>query len=380
MMMDYIGLQQTPLLVLLNIIIMLYFFVTLKSALDCFGVIPKDRFFFAKFLIFLFCLFSFWGTDWFHYAQIFARIKYYGGTHMEDVYSSIVQFSPDYLFFRLVVWGVALLFAFNSFKRICANNVLAVLIFSSIWLLWFSYARVSLAMALMFWGVSIAYKPLLNKKIISFIIALCAIFVSFYFHKTAAFGIGIILIATLANKLNHRIAFILPIVLIPIEYLLVQNFLVDYMLADVGLEDGFFEMSMISGQNYLGRDEHVGGIGANIARFLELTPYYLSAVCCLKLSGIKNFFVVTPNYIRIFVYIAFYIILLSSVFAFDFGYSTAILYCRFMRFAFLPCVIVITYCYEVAETHKIAKFVVYLGMLSTMYQLLYAFYCALSKQ
>lgn len=380
MIMDLIGIEQTPLLVLLNIIVMLYFFVTLKSALDNLGIIPRNRYLLAKFLILLFCIFSFWGTDWFHYAQIFTRIKHYGGTHMEDVYASIVQYSPNYLFFRLMVWGGALLLVFNSFKRVCTNNVLAVLIFSSIWLIWFSYARVSLAMALMFWGVSLVYKPFLNKKNVSFVIGFCAIFASFYFHKTAAFGIGVILIAILGNKLNRRIVFIMPILLFPIEFLLMQNFLVDYMLADAGVEDGLFEMSRISGQNYLGRDESVGGIGAKVARFLELAPYYLSAYCCLKLSGIKNFFIVTPNFVRIFVYITFFIVLLSSVFAFDFGYSTAILYCRFMRFAFLPCIIVVTYCYEVAETHKIAKFVIYSGMLSTMYQLLYVFYCALSKQ
>lgn len=378
--MNFLSLHQTPLLVLLNIIMMLYFVVTLRPALNYFGRIPKDRFILVEFLIVLFCLFSFWGADWFHYAQIFAKIKNFGGTHMEDIYISIVNISPNYLVFRMIVWGAALFFVFDSFKRIGINYVVAVLIFSATWLIWFSYARVSLAMAMMFWGVSVLFNPLRKKQYLSTIIGLTAIIASFYFHKTAVFGISIIGISFLVSKLNGRTIIILSILLIPVEFLLVQHFLLDYMLIEVSAEDSVIGASLVSGQRYLGEKTIVSGFGSNVAKFLELVPYYLTLVCCLKLNLKRNRFFNIPNDIKIFAYIAFYTIIFSTIFAFDFGLSTEIFYGRFMRFAFLPCVIVITYCYELLETHKIAKYAIYSGVFSTIYQLLYVLYCALTKQ
>lgn len=378
--MNFLSLQQTPLLVLLNIIMMLYFVVTLRPALNYFGRIPRDRFVLVEILIFFFCLFSFWGADWFHYAQIFAKIKNFGGTHMEDIYVSIVQVSPNYLTFRLIIWGAALFFVFDSFKRIEINYVVAVLVFSATWLIWFSYARVSLAMAMMFWGVSVIYKPLYKKRYLSMIIGLIAIIASFYFHKTAVFGISIIGIAFLVSKLNGRAIIILSILFIPVEFILVQNFLLDYMLIEVSADDSVIGESLVSGQRYLSEKSIVSGFGSNIAKFLELVPYYLTLLCCLKLNLKRNRFVNIPNSVKVFAYIAFYTILFSSIFAFDFGFSTEIFYGRFMRFAFLPCVIVVTYCYGWIETHKIAKFTIYSGVIGTIYQLLYVFYCALTKQ
>ena len=377
--MDFSSFTQTPLLVLLNILVMLYFFVLIRPALKNYGNIPNDWIVLAKFLIILFCLFSFWGVDWFHYAQIFAKIKKYGGTHMEDVYVSIAQFSPNYLVFRFIIWGSAVFLVFDFFKRINVNYVLALLIFSATSLIWFSYARVSLAMALMFWGVSVVFNPLYGKKLLSYVVGISAIVASFYFHKTAAFGIGIIGIAFLANKLKGRSILILSALLIPIEFLLIQHYLLDFMLVDARVEEGAWGSSIASGQHYLGKETVTSGIGSNIAKFLELLPYYLTAYCCLKLSGKKHLFEMIPISVKAFVYIAFYFVLFASIFAFDFGYSTEILYGRFMRFAFLPCVVVVSYCYEIVETHKIAKYIVYLGMASTMYQLLYVLYCTFTK-
>ena len=378
--MDFIGLQQTPFHVLFNIFIMLFFYLSLKPALDYYGGLSRGWIFFAKVLIVLFCIFSFWGADWFHYAQIFAKIKNFGGTHMEDIYVSIVQVSPNYIIFRLIIWGAALFFLFDFFKRVNVNSTVALLVFSVIWLIWFSYARVSLAMAMMFWGVSVIFNPLCKKRFFSIIIGLLAIVTSFYFHKTAVFGISIIVIAFLVYRLNGRAIITLSILFIPVEFILVQNFLMDYMLIDVSAEDSVIGASLVSGQRYLSEKTVVTGIGSNVAKFLELVPYYLTLVCCLKLNLKRNHFVNIPNDVKIFAFIAFYTIIFSTIFAFDFGLSTEIFYGRFMRFAFLPCVIVITYCYGWIETHKIAKFTIYSGVIGTIYQLLYVFYCALTKQ
>lgn len=374
-MFDITDLQKSASLVFSNIVLLFTLYLLLKPSFEG-NSISKSRATIAILIAFVFCLFSFWAGDWFHYFELFPTLKYYGITHMEDIYVAIAQVSPNYLVFRVIVWGSALFLACDSFKRVGCNYNLALFIFCVAWLIWFSYARVSLAMAMMFWGVSIIYKPLLNGKKISIIIGFAAIFASFYFHKSAAFGIGIIAIAFIANRFKGRTILILSILMVPIIFALVQQFLLEYMLADVDAEEGALEASIASGQRYMAAEVYSKGIAAKIARVFERAPYYLTAYCCLKFSGKKDIFEAAPASIQTFVYIAFYLVLFSTIFAFDIGFSTAILYSRFMRFAAIPCVIVLAYCYEINETHKVSKYAIYAGLIGTSIQLLYSLYLA----
>lgn len=379
--MDIIGTQQTPFLVLLNIFMVIWFFFSLKPILNYSGQFSSNQITFTKFLVFVFCIFSFWGPDWFYYIPVFQNLKNLDRTHMEDIYVFISQISPNYIFFRTVIWGSAVLLAINLFKRIEVNSIIALLIFSAIWLIWFSYARVSLAMALMFWGVAIIYKPLFGIKTFSFLVGFAAIFASLYFHKSAAFGIFIIILSLATHlffqKFDGNFFLFLSIIIILTAFLLLQNFLVDFMLFDNFGEDNLVAQATVSGQRYLDASGGSKGIGAIIAQILERAPYYLTTICCIKAFGKGPFFATIPPSVKIFIYIAFFTTIFSTFFVFGTSLNTTIIFERFMRFAILPCSIVTAYCYEHKETHLEAKCVIFSGIIGVSYQLLYTFYCTL---
>ena len=153
-MMDFTTLQQLPILVLSNLILLLMIYNIMKRSLIppyCVSI-KKRRY--ALLLILFFCLFSFWGADWFHYIAEYLVLhneeKYL--SNLEEVYVFISLASPNYIIFRLIIWGGACLFLFRTFYLIPVKTDLLITTFVIIGLIWFGYARVSLAMAIMFYG------------------------------------------------------------------------------------------------------------------------------------------------------------------------------------------------------------------------------------
>ena len=152
--MDYLSMTQTPLLVLSNLAIILFIYILLKPSMtEPFGVISFRRNL-SVLLMFLFFLFSFWGADWFHYAIEYQIAK--DGiyiSNLETVYQFFASVSSNYLIFRLLIWGPALILILRLFSKVSVSTDLALFFFGSIWIIWFGYARVSLALAMMFYGV-----------------------------------------------------------------------------------------------------------------------------------------------------------------------------------------------------------------------------------
>ncbi|MDE6486458.1 MAG: EpsG family protein [Muribaculaceae bacterium] len=102
--------------------------------------------------VLLFCLYAFWDTDYFSFARNF----YHGLKDFRDpIYYYISLLScGSYIIFRLFVWGAALIFVYLTAKRLKLNENLFIYVFTIFFMLTFSYARVSLAMALYFYGAS----------------------------------------------------------------------------------------------------------------------------------------------------------------------------------------------------------------------------------
>ena len=103
-MLDYIGYEKTAGLVLFNIVLFIF-------ALLCFTKAKKSPFYisstgrknFGIFLILIFFVFAFWGSDWFHVADFYPQLQAGNKTHMEDVYVWIAQnIAPNYIVFRII--------------------------------------------------------------------------------------------------------------------------------------------------------------------------------------------------------------------------------------------------------------------------------------
>ena len=188
--------------ILLDIVIYIAIYFLLRGALRD-KAVPKNNYFFACLLILIFCIYPAWGGDYFHYRESFFSIKQNGYTNMEIPYQYIIKNIADtYFQFRLMVWGVALLLLYYTQKSLPVPLVLCSVIFCLLFLPRFSYARVSLAMSMTYFGLVV----LLNKKTrINYIIGFAIIGASYFFHKSALFGIAVSVISfLLASSLNKR--------------------------------------------------------------------------------------------------------------------------------------------------------------------------------
>ena len=104
------------------------------------------------FLLLIFCLYAFWDTDYFSFAS-----NFYNGLEdfRDPLYKYISYLSFDsYIIFRFWIWGTALVLVYLTAKKFRLNTNIMCYVFTIFFMLTFSYARVSLGMALYFFGLS----------------------------------------------------------------------------------------------------------------------------------------------------------------------------------------------------------------------------------
>ena len=127
------SLEQSPGLVASNILIVLLVFLMMRRSLISPRSIHSPYRFFVILLLFTFVLFSFWGSDWFHYRTAFLDLRLGYAGHIENIYVWISQhLAYDYLSFRFVIWGTALILLLLTLKRLSINYNLALLFLGSV--------------------------------------------------------------------------------------------------------------------------------------------------------------------------------------------------------------------------------------------------------
>lgn len=149
----------------------------------------------------------------------------------------------------------------------------------------------------------------------------------------------------------------------------------DFMSAGYDVEEGVIESYANVGQSYLGRTSGQKGLGSQIQRLLEVIPYYILAIVSIRLIG-KSRYESLPKDIRFVARLLFFIVLLSSVFLFDFGLNTGILYIRFIRFAIIPASVLLSYLLEHRELLRNGRTLFYGTFVGTLYAVTYMLYCS----
>lgn len=158
-------------------------------------------------LILVFCLYAFWDTDYFSFRYIFH-------TELEDfrdpLYSYIGEISFDsYTIFRLLIWGTAIYLFRRTVDRLNISYNVAAYIFTVFFLLTFSYARVSLGMAMYFYGISFIIRPNQANKFWSIVWGLIFIGCSYFGHRSMLALIALTPLALV--QLNRKIFIMIAI-------------------------------------------------------------------------------------------------------------------------------------------------------------------------
>lgn len=420
--------RNNPELITINIIMLFVMWFTMRPAIHyADGVVSTKRLYLTLFMWFVFDLFAFWGSDWFHLYVAYQDIMK-GDPIVEKVYSWIARrLAPNnYYLFRIIVWGTAQLLLWDSFKRLSISPHLVLALFVGIWLIWFSYGRVSLAMALVFWGITFYHQP--HKiPVLPQIIGSIAILMSFFFHKSSIFLILVTFLAILTKRFN-KIAFAICLIVFPILIRLISEEFVDAIMLTI--TDRFEDLDnyILKAQFYMDSEIESHGIGPMLGLFLEKIPYYLIAMLGLfaiyndrSKSGYQNNAAVEdaensigyekendsvnenddnekgetvnldedivyqdyciPEDIKVFIRVLFYIVLLSSFLLFNINISsnTQVIYDRFIKFSMVPSAIVLAYLLDNYKYLRYAWWTYCLALFGTCYQMIYILYCSIAN-
>lgn len=281
----------------------------------------------------------------------------------------IQEITPTYFLFRLLVWGCATYFLYKTYYYADANNAFSFLVFALLFLPIFSYARVSLAMSLMYFGMSLIVA---KKRMIKTFLGILFLGSSFYFHKSALFGIGIVLLAMLLSERVGKKMILVIIATFPLLIIVATNFLSDFLFLDA---DDFEFINVRSGQGYLMAEKVTRGLASQIIFLLMQATYYLIMIEYI-LIHFSGKYELLPHSIKTFATASFFTIIFASIFVFDIGFSTSIIYYRFIYFAMIPSAVFIAHCIKRKIFIKFTKIVLIVGIAHVLFSLLYSCYLA----
>lgn len=363
-----------PWLVGCNLIMILVGYLIVFPALKYPHRLSKTRRRGAYCTIVVFCVFAFWGSDFFHVYDNYKELMSSRWT-LESVYHIIAQeIAPDnYFLWRLVVWGLPTILIVKTFKRVEINHDLAVCFFLMIWLLWFSYARVSLAMAMVFFGLALVSKS--PSSFFSLLFGLSFILSSLFFHKSAGFIVCIAFLALLVpNKWNKK--WILLLLCFPLLVYWASTYLSSFLIGDLSSSNDEINSYIERGQDYMNDDSYIEGFGYFLGQLLERVPYYMLCLSSLKILIYKTYSIPNKSVV-VFMKVLVLLVTVASVFAFDISINTQLIYERFMRFSFIPSCVLLTYFWTNRIYPKWHKWTFNIAWIGSLYQIVYMLYCSI---
>ena len=328
----------------------------------------------AVLFVLVFCVFAFWDTDYFHYFNWF----YYQrdsefSQSIEKIYILIADTVGDYNLFRLIVWGSSIYLCGQLSKRLQLPLGLFFLILAGCFLTKFSYGRVTLAIAITFFGLCVFISnPNKNRKNLSRIVGLIIILSAFFFHKSALFGIGICIISLLFYSIGKS-KLILLIIAYP-AVIVISGYFIGQLLTYVGGADSM--VNVTSAQGYLNKESSSVGAAKFLSNSLSWAPYYLSALIYVK-AVISGKLSRLPISVKIFGLASFAVPYIATTFAFDLGANTYVFFYRFLFFAMIPATVFLCQCIVYKIYPKLTRIAFLCGVSSCGYSILYSLYLSL---
>lgn len=361
----------------IDLIILVLLYLCMRPVLVKSEDLTVNRLRFSILLIVFFCVMATWSGDWYHYQTIFDTLKADpdNTSHMEGIYDFLIQeVCPFYLSFRLIVWGAALgLFGF-AIKRLGLDANYAWCILGLGFLPFFSYARVSIVPAILIVGASLCFAPFARRRGLSLCMGLLLLVLSLFFHKTAFFGLLVMLFCFFVPQTTKNSWF---------------YFMLGFLVASVILRYVFQSLLSLDFSNEVAISDFVDktkgtsssfvyfnlSVGPLTTALFEHVPYFLTAFLAFKIQNQYE----APRPIMTIIKFEFYMVIFSMLFLLDLGTSTSLLYGRFLRFSILPGVITLAYARQYGLFKKLTSTIITLAVIGSFYQIIYEMYCAIYR-
>lgn len=314
-----------------------------------------------------FALFAVYDTDYFHYMGIYMS-RWVDRSNFEDIYKWLIEQVPDcYLCFRLIIWGTASIFLFSIARYSHVGTGVVLFFFIAMSINIFAYGRVSLAMSMVFLGMTLLMQE--RKNLFVRILGLTLLVCAYFFHKSALFGIAVVLASIMLSNIGRR-PLIFALVCFPVAAFGVR-YLIDYVSMQGAGDDSLIDIN--SAQGYMGAEAGITGIGSLLRKILVRTPYYIIAYLFVT-SVLSRRNQTWPPMVKSFGLAAFLATATASLFLFNFGVNTDIIYYRFLYFSIIPNSVFIAYCHSVAYKPRLVRIALMLGILGVLYSLAYSYY------
>ena len=168
--------------------------------------------------------------------------------------------------------------------------------------------------------------------------------------------------------------FLILAVSIPFVIMFIRNNIVDFLMLEADASEGGFGQSIYFGQRYLDSGSNSSGIAFRIATVLGAIPYYMLLVQSVLLT-IKSVEFTEMEVVQSFSRLFIIMVLIASLFLFNFGVDASLLYVRFLRFAAFPSAVLMAYYWEYEYYPKLTRWTFYMAALATLYSVSYALYC-----
>lgn len=205
----------------------------------------KKKFVIFAFLFLIYSVTACYNGDFWHYKTIVENYNPLMDPYLEDVYYLIIKNTgSNYLYFRIIVWGLAQLLTMFFFYRFGLDSYKTLFLFFCLFVSTFVYARASLAMSVYFWGLALILIPIKKMYIVSYIVGTLLLFSSILFHDSMITIVA--LTPAIFIPLNNKKVIALLVIMIPIFANLIRNFLInieEYVEDEeiVGMANGYFE-------------------------------------------------------------------------------------------------------------------------------------------
>ena len=354
-----------PFLSIINIVIWIILLIKYRGALNIGRIHHNQNFSFFFVFVIVYVVFAFSEADTFHYYQLFNDIKNTNERgHIEPLYFWLIQILPDngYYLWRLIVWGLALLFIVKIFKRHKLDSEISSFLFSIVLLSPFALTRGSLGFALLLYSISLIFCPNKNKIIFSFIIGLLCAILSIFCHKSIIAFIFIVLLSIIPVGKSY---YWITVILFPVLYQGLKSYALWFLNLDIITDDTFS-----SGMRYLEGDEYRRNIFGIIQQIIIYLPMVLSVITIAK----NIYFLKTPFpvYGKILFKVAYNLLYISLLFYNQFSpfLSSRFLHASYF-FILIPMIIL-------AQERKKRTFLIIslLFIFSSLYTYLYHLYTA----
>lgn len=304
--------------------------------------------------------------DFYHYADMVQNR--FHEEHLEDFYLWLSEYvNHNYLLWRIVIWGSAIILILLTTKRLEVNIYYTIFVFFICYIHIFNYARVSLAGAVYFYGLSYIIKPT-KSKLLGYIIGAIIIWSSHFFHNS----IYVLIVLT-------------TVVLIPInKYTIVAVIVSFIILAPIGYKYLFDSMTLLEGSEtyadsfiyYSDSNKQIlrGGVSGFVTTVLSYGSFFVPLFVFLRRLLIsKN----KPDKLSNYLFKMVFSIILVSI-ALGSISGTAYFFYRILYMSIIPISILLALCYMRGYiTQKDLKLCIYWGLINVLNINLYGIYCRL---